>query len=329
MRTFPDGRANRARDFRNEANALNILITGAAGFLGSVLTGELLAANHTVYALDNFMYGGQSLAHLCHDDLLHVTRGDARDEETVNPLLAKADIIIPLAAIVGAPACERNNGAARSTNLDAISKLCHSASWRQWIIYPNTNSGYGVGGVGECDEKSPLEPISWYGKTKCWAENHVRARENSIVLRLATVFGCSPRMRTDLLVNDFVQRAVRDRSIVLFEPHFRRNFVHVRDVSRAFLHAIDNFDNMKGNVYNCGDTDANMTKAQLCAKIRQHVPGFEWFVGEGHDVDKRDYIVSNRKIEATGWKPQHTIDDGICELVKFFGTLNATSYGNA
>lgn len=307
---------------------MRILVTGGAGYIGSVLVPSLLANGYEVTVLDSFMYGQPSLAYCCVHEGLTIIRGDARDEETLRPLVARADILIPLAAIVGAPACEADEVAAHTVNYRAVVRLCHLSSREQLIIFPNTNSGLGVGGQVECDENSPLKPISSYGVSKVRAEGKVLSRGNGIVFRLATVFGCSPRMRTDLLVNEFVERACLDRAIVLFEPDFRRNFVHIRDVASAFLHAIENRSDMADNIYNCGDTRANMSKIQLCAKIKDQVPNFEWFIGAGHDKDRRDYIVSNAKLEATGWKPRHTIEDGITELVKFYTMVRKSRYGN-
>lgn len=306
---------------------MKILITGGAGHIGSVLTPLLLAYGHDVTVLDNFSHGENSLAACCASPTFHIVNGDCRNSAVLEVLIHQADVIIPLAALVGAPACAQNESAAITTNFEAVRLLCDFASPSTAIIIPNTNSGYGSS-EAICTEDSPLKPLSLYGETKFAAECAVMARENSISLRLATVFGASPRMRTDLLVNDFVLRAVRDRSLVLFEPQFARNFIHVRDVAAAFLHCIDNFSAMRGQIYNCGDSRANMTKTELCYRVNEHVD-FEWFEGGGSDPDKRDYIVSNEKLEATGWRPQHSLDDGIEELVKLYRTLRSNRYGNA
>lgn len=308
-----------------------VFITGGAGYVGSVLTEALLAAGHRVAVLDNFRWGQASLAHLCHDPRLELHRGDARDMGLVRPLAATADVIIPLAALVGAPLCAADQIGAATTNTEAIRNLLDLLGSDQAVIYPNTNSGYGVGELGvECTEETPLRPISHYGQTKCKAEEAVLARGNAVTFRLATVFGMSPRMRLDLLVNDFVHRAVTDKAVVLFEAHFKRNYIHVRDVARAFLHAIDNFDAMRDMPYNVGLSDANISKAELCQRIAEHVPGFTWFEAQiGEDIDKRDYIVSNARIEATGFKPLYSLDMGIAELIKGFKMIRNGRYGNA
>jgi nucleoside-diphosphate-sugar epimerase len=309
----------------------SILVTGGAGYLGSVLVPELLAAGHRVTVLDNFMYRQNSLAQLCASPNFDVVDGDARLENTIRPLVAKADCIIPLAALVGAPLCAQDPIGATTTNRDAISVLCGMLSNTQRVIMPITNSGYGVGERGKfCTEESPLRPVSLYGRNKVEAEKIVLERENAISLRLATVFGMAPRMRIDLLVNDFVYRAVTDRFVVLFEAHFKRNYIHIRDVARAFLHAIDKFEDMKGGPYNVGLSDANLSKFELCERIKIQVPSFVYLEAPiGEDPDKRDYIVSNSKIESTGYEPIFSLDDGIRELIKGYRMIRNTRYGNA
>jgi len=309
----------------------SILVTGGAGYLGSVLVPELLAAGHRVTVLDNFMYRQNSLAQLCANANFDVVDGDARLEDTIRPLVAKADCVIPLAALVGAPLCAQDPIGATTTNRDAISVLCGMLSNAQRVIMPITNSGYGVGEKGKfCTEESPLRPVSLYGRNKVEAEKIVLERENAISLRLATVFGMAPRMRIDLLVNDFVYRAVTDRFVVLFEAHFKRNYIHIRDVARAFLHAIDNFEEMKGGPYNVGLSDANLSKFELCERIKLQVPSFVFLEASiGEDPDKRDYIVSNSKIERTGFEPAFSLDDGIRELIKGYRMIRNTQYGNA
>ena len=310
--------------------AFNILITGGAGYLGSVMSPALLDAGHSVTVLDNFMFAQNSLAQLCVNERFDVVRGDARDMKIVKPLAAKADIVIPLAAIVGAPMCDRDQTAATTTNLDAVRDLVKALSPAQRILMPITNSGYGIGETGkECTEDSPLRPISLYGRTKVEAEKAALDRGNAISFRLATVFGMSPRLRIDLLVNDFVYRAVTDRTVVLFEAHFKRNYIHIRDVARAFLHGIDDFENMKDRPYNVGLSDANLSKAELCERIKKHVANFVYLEAPvGEDPDKRDYIVSNARIEQTGFKPAYSLDDGIRELIKGYRMIRNNVYGN-
>lgn len=309
---------------------MKILITGGAGYLGSVLTPTLLAEGHEVTVLDNFYFNQNSLLACCHYDRFQIVRGDCRDEALVKPLVAGADLIIPLAALVGVPLCNTDAMATTTTNQEAVEMLCRLAGKQQWIIMPVTNSGYGIGEKGKfCTEDTPLKPISSYGVTKVKAEEAVLARENSISFRLATVFGMSPRMRIDLLVNDFVYRAVYDRAVVVFEGHFKRNYIHIRDVARAFLHGISHFDKMKGKAYNVGLDDANLSKLELCAVIRKHLPKFVFMEAPiGEDPDKRDYIVSNARIAAAGFQPEWSLDRGIVELIKGFTILRNTIYSN-
>jgi nucleoside-diphosphate-sugar epimerase len=312
------------------ASGHSILVTGGAGYLGSILVPELLASGHRITVLDNFMYQQNSLAHLCANPNFDVINGDARSADTLKPLVAKADYVFPLAALVGAPLCEKDPLAATSTNRDAIALLCKLASPAQLIIMPITNSGYGVGESGKyCSEDSPLRPVSLYGRNKVEAEQIILDRENSISLRLATVFGMAPRMRIDLLVNDFVYRAVNDRFVVLFEAHFKRNYIHIRDVARAFMHAMDKVEEMKGRPFNVGLSDANRYKAELCERIKAHIPSFQHLEAPvGEDPDRRDYIVSNARIEATGYAPKYGLDDGIRELIKGYRMIRNRVYGN-
>ena len=312
------------------AENFNILITGGAGYLGSILVPDLLAAGHRVTVLDNFMYRQAGLAHVCADPGFELVNADARSKEALAPLVKAADIVIPLAALVGAPLCDKDPVGATTINRDAIATLHGLLGAGQRVLMPVSNSGYGIGEAGKfCTEETPLRPVSLYGRTKVEAEEMVLARENGISFRLATVFGMSPRMRLDLLVNDFVYRAVNDRAIVLFESHFKRNFIHVRDVARVFRHGIDNFDALKGEVYNVGLSDANISKWQLCEKIHEHLPEFVFQEAPiGEDPDKRDYIVSNDKIEATGYLPKWSLDDGIAELIKGYGMIRNSSFGN-
>ena len=307
-----------------------ILITGGAGYIGSVLTPLLLGEGHSVTILDNFLFNQPTLMDSCINPNFAIVRGDCRDKNLMSKLMKDSDYIIPLAAIVGAPACNLDTTAASSINLDAIKLILSLRSKSQRIILPNTNSGYGIGEKGSfCTEESPLSPISLYGRTKVEAERAVLDSGNCITFRLATVFGLSPRMRIDLLVNDFVYRAINDRAVVIFEGHAKRNYIHIRDVSRAFLHGISNFEKMQGNAYNVGLSDANLSKLELCTEIKKHIPGFVFLEAPiGEDPDKRDYIVSNEKIEKTGFKPKYGINEGIKELMKGYTILRNRIYAN-
>jgi len=307
-----------------------ILVTGGAGYLGSTLVPELLAAGHKVTVLDNFMYHQNSLAHVCHHPGFEVVRGDVRLESVVLPLLRKADIVIPLAAYVGAPLCARDPVGATTTNHDAIVTMLKHAGKHQRFLMPTTNSAYGTGDASHhCTEDSPLRPISHYAIEKVKVEQELMQHPSAISFRLATVFGMSPRMRIDLLVNDFTYRAVHDRFVVLFEASFKRNYIHVRDVARAFLHGIDHYEKMNGQIFNVGLSDANVSKQELCQIIQKQVPDFTIIEAPiGKDPDQRNYIVSNAKIEATGYQPQVTLDAGIRELIKGFTMLRNTVYGN-
>lgn len=308
----------------------NILVTGGAGYLGSIMVPELLAAGHKVSVLDNFMFRQSSLNHCCADPNFSVVKGDCRDEVLVNRLATKADVIIPLAALVGAPLCKADPVGAETINLKAPIALFKSLAADQRVLMPITNSGYGVGEAGKfCTEETPMRPISLYGIHKVEVEKALLERGNCISFRLATVFGMAPRPRIDLLVNDFVYRAFYDRFVVLFESHFKRNYIHVRDVTRAFMHGLDNFETMKDNAYNVGLSSANLSKWELCEVIKKHIPDFVFLEAPvGEDPDKRDYIVSNEKLERTGWAPAYDLDFGIAELVKGYTMIKNTLYTN-
>jgi len=308
-----------------------VLVTGGAGYLGSTLVPALLDRGFSVTVVDNFMYGQDSLSAVCYHPEFSLVRGDVRSMDTMRPLLKQADIVVPLAALVGAPLCDRDPLAATSTNLQAIVEMLDHLSRDQIVLLPITNSGYGVGEPGKfCTEETPIRPISLYGRDKVEVERVLLERHPSALsFRFATVFGMSPRMRLDLLVNDFTYRACVDRFVVLFESHFKRNFIHVRDVARAFLHGIDHFDAMKGGPYNVGLSDANLSKLELCQRIQRQVPGFVFLESSiGRDPDQRDYIVSNDKIERTGYRPAFSLDDGIRELIKGFAMIRNGKYSN-
>jgi nucleoside-diphosphate-sugar epimerase len=310
---------------------IKILITGGAGYIGSVLTPRLLDAGYKVTVVDNFSFAQSSLLGCCANVNFSVMKGDVRDESLMNSLYSSNDVIIPLAAIVGAPACDKNPSAALEVNYEVIKRMSASISADQKVIFPVTNSGYGIGREGiYCDEKSPLNPISLYGRTKVDAESILLNSSSAVTLRLATVFGASPRMRIDLLVNDFVYRAISDRFIVLFEAHFKRNYIHIHDVSNAIEFAIKNYDSMKGEAFNCGLSDANLSKLELCEKIKLHISDLHILESNvGEDPDKRDYIVSNEKLEALGWRPKKSLDDGIKELMKVYTMIrNGGKYDN-
>jgi len=308
----------------------NILVTGGAGYLGSILVPELLKLGNKITVLDNFMFEPDSLLDCCHYDTFEVIRGDVRDRRLIEKLVRDKDVVIPLAALVGAPLCDRDKIGTETTNRGAIKTLAEVLSKEQGIIIPTTNSGYGIGQKGiYCTEETPLNPISFYGKTKVDAEKIVLERGNGISLRLATVFGMSPRMRLDLLVNDFTYRAVKDSFIIIFEGHFKRNYIHVRDVARAFIHAIEKFDSMKDEAYNVGLSDANLSKLELCVKIKEQVPDFVYLESPiGEDPDKRDYIVSNEKVEKTGFAPKYSLETGIRELIKGYTIIINSKYSN-
>jgi nucleoside-diphosphate-sugar epimerase len=309
---------------------LKILVTGGAGYIGSVLVPELLRRGHSVSVLDNFMFRQASLVDCCGYDSFEVVRGDARDESLVKKLISKADAVIPLAALVGAPLCKNDPVGTRSINQEAVEMLCRVASPGQRILMPVTNSGYGIGEAGKyCTEDTPLRPISLYGVTKVEAEKEVLQRENSVTFRLATVFGMGPRMRLDLLVNDFVYRAVHDRAVVVFEGHFKRNYIHVQDVARVFIYTLEHFEQMRGKPYNVGLDDANLSKLELCQAIQKQLSDFIYVEAPiGEDPDKRDYIVSNARLASTGFRTEWSLDRGIRELIKGFTILRNSRYAN-
>ena len=307
-----------------------VLVTGGAGYIGSILVPQLLLQGYEVTVFDNLMFQQGTLLDCCNHPDFHFINGDVRNTELLKAAMKDKDILIPLAALVGAPLSNKDASSTIAINRDAVIAMNKLRSKNQWILYPTTNSGYGIGQEGiYCTEETPLNPISLYGTTKSEAETDLLQSENAITFRLATVFGCSPRMRLDLLVNDFTYRAFSQKYIVLFEAHFKRNYIHVRDVARAFLFSIDNFDKMKNTMYNVGLSTANLSKMELCLEIKKQIPDF--FIAESEinkDPDQRNYIVSNDKIEAFGYAPQHDIQSGITELIKGFSILTPNKYSN-
>ena len=313
----------------------NVLITGGAGYIGSVLAPHLLELGYNVTVLDNIRYNQSSLFGICYHPQFNFINGDVRDKDILSYAVNNADIIIPLAASVGAPECSADPIYAQQVNVDAMRTLAGLVRDDQKVLYPNTNSGYGIGEKTDfCTEESALNPISLYGRTKVESEKILLSETNAISFRLATVFGPSSKMRVDLLVNNFTYKALNDGVLVLFEQNFRRNYIHVLDVAKGFIHGIENFDSMKGQAYNMGLSSANLTKRQLAEKIKEHIPKMEIISADfSQDPDKRDYIVSNEKLESTGWQPTQTLDDGIDQLIKLYtmiksadGYISSTAY---
>jgi nucleoside-diphosphate-sugar epimerase len=313
--------------------AQRVLVTGGLGYLGSILCEHLLGGGFRVTALDNLMYGPgqQGLFHLCANPAFDFVRGDVRDAELMQSALRDADIVVHLAAVVGATACDRDPVLAKSVNLEAVRLLNRLRSPRQLVIFPNTNSGYGTtSGESLCTEDSPLRPISLYGRTKVEAEAALLEMPNTIALRLATVFGMSPRMRLDLLVNHFVHAAHKEGYLVIFEKDFKRNFIHIRDVAECVLHCIAHAGTMTGRPYNAGLESANLSKEELALKIKQYVPGFYLhFAAIGQDPDRRNYIVSNRQLRDAGFTARRSLDDGIRELLKGYAMEGRPLFHNA
>jgi nucleoside-diphosphate-sugar epimerase len=307
-----------------------ILVLGGAGYLGSVFTEKLISLNYEVTVIDRFIFGQNSLNHLCHNPNLNIENLDVRNLDDIKKFITKSDVIFPLAAYVGAPLCKKDPVGAELINLKSIRDLLTIISKNQYLIMPTTNSAYGSGNKENyCDESSPLNPISKYAIDKVEIEKRIMERENSISLRLATVFGMSPRMRLDLLVNDFVYRAYKDKYIVLFESHFKRNYIHVKDVSKVFLHSMCNFEIMKNQIYNVGLSSANISKLELCQLIKKYISDFVVLEESmKKDEDQRNYIVSNKKIEQTGYIPDYSIEDGIKELIKGYKYLQKTGHSN-
>ena len=310
---------------------MRILVTGGAGYIGSVLVPLLLEEGHEVTVLDNLMYGQTPLLDCCLNPHFEFVSGDARDAAIVRPLVSKADVVLPLACLTGAPICNKDPWAARGVLVDAVKVIVDHLSPSQMLIFPSTNSGYGVGENDlHCDEDTPLRPVSLYGRLKVEIESLLLDAGHSVTFRFATLFGMSPRPRLDLLVNDFTYRALKDRFVVLFEGHFKRNYLHVRDAAHAFSHTISNYESMKGRAFNIGLSDANLSKIELCERIKLQVPDFVFVSADvGKDPDQRNYIVSNARIEATGFKPSVSLDEGIRELLTGYRILRPVVFANA
>ena len=309
---------------------MNILVTGGGGYIGSVLVPSLLSQGHSVTVIDNFMYKQTSLASSIRNEKLSLVFGDVRDETLMKVHLSKADVVIPLAAIVGAPACDIDPIAAQSINKDSILWLIKHLSRNQRIIMPTTNSAYGSGDENNfCDENSPLNPLSLYARDKVTVEKALMELPNATSFRLATVFGISPRMRLDLLVNNFTYRAISDGFVIVFEGHFKRNYVHVLDVIQAFNLALGNEKDFKGEIFNVGLSEANISKIELCREIQSIIPAFTYMEAAlGKDPDQRNYVVSNQKIERLGFKPTVTLRSGLEELVKGLKMFNQKPFSN-
>ena len=311
---------------------MNILITGGAGYLGSEITRRLLK-NHNVTIIDNLMYNQTSLIDLCSNKNFKFVYGDVRDYKLLTQEVLRNDVIIPLAAIVGFPACEKDKKLATDINYHQIKDVVDNIDKNQMVLFPNTNSGYGSRVDGMVDETNSLTPISHYGVTKCDAENYIKNNSNGIIFRFATVFGVSSRMRLDLLVNEFVYKLLTDKYITIFEKEFVRNFLHIQDVSSVFEFMIDNYSKCNGEIYNVGLSDTNINKEQLVERIQKQIPDTSVTYSDYfEDPDKRNYIVSNKKVESTGWKTQYSLDYGIKELIHAYQMIvpqESSHYRNA
>jgi len=309
---------------------MKILVTGGAGYLGSVITEHMLKNGDQVTVIDNLMYRQHSLFHLCDNSRFKFVLGDVRDEPLMRDLVKEADVIVPLAAIVGVPACDRDPVLARSVNLDAIRFLNRLRSSYQLVIFPSTESGYGNKLGGVCTEDTLLEPISHYARTKVQAERELLDSSNAVTLRLATVYGMSPRMRLDLLVNHFVHEAVTNDCIIIYERGLKRNTIHIRDVADCFVYCMEHANKMEGQSYNVGRDDASLSKEELALKIKKYVPTLHiHFLTEGSDPDKRNYSVSNQRLREKGFGARRSLDDGIKELLNGYRMMARSHFTNA
>jgi nucleoside-diphosphate-sugar epimerase len=308
---------------------MKILITGGAGYIGSFITKKFsnIPEINSITCIDSLFFN-QDFKNI--SNKIKNVKGDVRDKNKMKDLYKSHDIIIPLAALVGAPICKKYPNDTKEINFKVIEHMCKNLSSSQVVIMPVTNSGYGIGEKNKfCDENSPLKPISLYGRTKVMAEEAIMQRQNSVSFRLATVFGVSDRMRIDLLVNNFTYIAYFEKILEIFEPHFRRNYIHISDIFNAFNFTINNFDKLKGEIYNLGLSDANLTKEQLCKEIKKIIPNFKYIISnKGTDEDKRDYFVSNDKIEQKGFKASFKLEDGIKELVNLYSKPNFVASKN-
>ena len=310
---------------------MKILITGGAGYIGSILCSYLLKQKYEITVVDNFLYNQNSLNHHLINKKLNVIKADVRDINSYKHAIKSSDVIIPLAALVGAPVCSFDPIGSKSINYSSVINTFKILSKNQYVLMPTTNSAYGSGAGKNnyCDESSKLNPISNYAKEKVRLEKILMNRENSVSFRLATVFGASPRMRVDLLVNDFVYRAYKDNSLILFEGNFKRNYIHVRDVSRVFIYALNNFSKFKNNIFNVGLENANLPKIELCEKIKKFIPNFQFSENKiNKDPDQRNYLVSNKKLYNTNFRPVINIESGIKELIKLYSIINNSKYSN-
>ncbi len=306
------------------------MVTGGAGYVGTTLVGALLGKGYRVRVLDALHFGGDVLMPFFADKNFDFIKGDVRSKEDVSKAVDGADAVIHLAAIVGFPACRKNPELSRDINVNGTMNLVKILGGRTPIIFASTGSTYGKIIQDFCTETSPLNPLSDYGKQKAEAEDTIKSNKEFVIYRFATAFGVSPRMRLDLLPNDFTYRAVRDKSLIVYEKSFMRTFIHVRDMARAFLFAMEHYETMKGEIYNVGDDSMNYSKEDICLILKKKIDYYLHFADIGHDIDQRDYAVSYDKLNKTGFRTSISIEEGIDELIKAVQALEITSpYANA